>query len=1017
MISMLEKASQEGMPSNKRDPDRYDDAEDNPHATNRAPTQRGASFIQQRRAPSRMPSHIEGKASSADEVTIVKADSLSKKVAGAFFLRSASTDERQNSRKRRRGQLQASGPMGRSGQMSVGMVIDSEKQDGEDDEYMKMSNFLRVPPLSVHPMSPRKQRWDMCTVIILAFCSFLIPFNVCFEWNPIGIIMLNYLIDVYFLADIFLNFITGVEKENKENDEMFISFRRKDIWINYLSGWFAVDTVSTIPWAELFVALGTSGDTKNLKRSLRLSRLLRLLKLGRMMKIKGRLEDHFQIQEGFKEVTNFLIMFALLSHWFACAFYALGDWNLDRQHATFIKETGEYECNGSIDMTECSWAMGRNLYTTLRAENYPAAGYWAVMTLTTVGYGDVSAKFTSQRYLGAFAMVVGALMFAYGVSHIVNIVEELQHDTHVFTQKLDKCNRYMQFRQLSKELRIDIREFLHNIHRRERFAMSNEGDILNNVSIGLRARVAREVNQQILQEMPFFVGADVNLTLDMALNMESTFYAAFEEVVIEGEEADAMYFIVAGSVEVLINVDGGKILRVATLKQHQYFGETALLQADGGRKRNATVKTIMFSEFRLLRVDDFLRILSNFPQMLNHIEGMAEHRKKGKEQARRRSISDMRKSGPKDRKKSRHQNDVSQLVSAQNDDINNMTSARTDRRMSKRTSINMSRRISDVKDLGLADAEAERKELTEESKASLGEVKNPKGKGRPSIKIAPDSDPVTPVKKGNHGDKSPGSTPHHGTEEEAIAAALARRSEADQAMASKSEGETITSKSVATKGGGGDGGGDGGGEGGGRKGVVPPSPTEKAGGMKRRYSIERSQLIDQISKNITDPEKAKQAIEAVKEAKNREGIRKTLTKVDPHLKQQEVHKSSRKSNYAIPLHLRHEKISTVAELALANTRWQKEMNTRMDDLDDFMCDTRDTLIEITSALKNLDAMMRLPDPSGANESESESESDDDVPNQVNEEGGYNFQLADKSAVSGVDSRGFKRQTSNWDTRN
>ena len=75
-----------------------------------------------------MPSHIEGKASSADEVTIVKTDSLSKKVAGAFFLRSASTDERQNSRKRRRGQLQASGPMGRSGQMSVGMVIDSEKQ-------------------------------------------------------------------------------------------------------------------------------------------------------------------------------------------------------------------------------------------------------------------------------------------------------------------------------------------------------------------------------------------------------------------------------------------------------------------------------------------------------------------------------------------------------------------------------------------------------------------------------------------------------------------------------------------------------------------------------------------------------------------------------------------------------------------------------------------------------------------------------------------------------------------------
>ena len=75
-----------------------------------------------------MPSHIEGKASSADEVTIVKKESFTKKVTGALFVRSTSLGERQNSRKRRRGQLQASGPMGRSGQMSVGMVIDNEKQ-------------------------------------------------------------------------------------------------------------------------------------------------------------------------------------------------------------------------------------------------------------------------------------------------------------------------------------------------------------------------------------------------------------------------------------------------------------------------------------------------------------------------------------------------------------------------------------------------------------------------------------------------------------------------------------------------------------------------------------------------------------------------------------------------------------------------------------------------------------------------------------------------------------------------
>ena len=52
-----------------------------------------------------------------------------------------------------------------------------------------------------------------------------------------------------------------------------------------------------------------------------------------------------------------------------------------------------------------------------------------------------------------------------------------------------------------------------------------------------------------------------------------------------GEDGDAMYFIVAGSVEILV----GKVMnRVAVLVEKQYFGEAALLMPEGNRKRTAT---------------------------------------------------------------------------------------------------------------------------------------------------------------------------------------------------------------------------------------------------------------------------------------------------------------------------------------------------------------------------------------------------------------------------------------------
>merc|ERR1711988_105872 len=137
---------------------------------------------------------------------------------------------------------------------------------------------------------------------------------------------------------------------------------------------------------------------------------------------------------------------------------------------------------------------------------------------------------------------------------------------------------------------------LHNIRRRHRASIQDEEVLLSNLSMGLRSRVAMAINDQYLREMPFFLGADVNLTQELALNMESVFYSAYEDVMRQGEDGDAMYFIVAGSVEILV----GKVMnRVAVLVEKQYFGEAALMP-EGNRKRTATVRTLVFSEFRIL---------------------------------------------------------------------------------------------------------------------------------------------------------------------------------------------------------------------------------------------------------------------------------------------------------------------------------------------------------------------------------------------------------------------------------
>jgi hyperpolarization activated cyclic nucleotide-gated potassium channel 2 len=116
----------------------------------------------------------------------------------------------------------------------------------------------------------------------------------------------------------------------------------------------------------------------------------------------------------------------------------------------------------------------------------------AIMTITTIGYGDVSCAGPEQRMFGMVAMIIGALLFGYGVSNVVNIVEELRQDEREFREKLDHFNIYMREQDMPPALQDNIRDFLKNIKRveDEHMSVDDEMKLLSELSLGLREEVA-----------------------------------------------------------------------------------------------------------------------------------------------------------------------------------------------------------------------------------------------------------------------------------------------------------------------------------------------------------------------------------------------------------------------------------------------------------------------------------------------------------------------------------------------
>jgi NADH dehydrogenase len=100
-------------------------------------------------------------------------------------------------------------------------------------------------------------------------------------------------------------------------------------------------------------------------------------------------------------------------------------------------------------------------------------------------------------------------------------------------------------------------------------------------------------------------------------------FDAGEVVVRQGDLGDKLYIVKSGEVEVLKSRADGTEERVATLNAGDSFGEMALLT---GARRNATVKSLTPLDVMVVGRDDFLALISSFPELKAIFEELGRRR-------------------------------------------------------------------------------------------------------------------------------------------------------------------------------------------------------------------------------------------------------------------------------------------------------------------------------------------------------------------------------------------------------
>jgi CRP/FNR family transcriptional regulator, cyclic AMP receptor protein len=123
---------------------------------------------------------------------------------------------------------------------------------------------------------------------------------------------------------------------------------------------------------------------------------------------------------------------------------------------------------------------------------------------------------------------------------------------------------------------------------------------------------------EILKGVPIFAKMEPAKLKLLAFTGERMNFGAGQELFHQGDPGDAMYVILAGVAEVVIDSPGGPIT-VAQLEKNNFVGDMAIL---GDVPRTATIKAVEPLTTLRISKDMFYRLVTEFPQMA--IEMMRE---------------------------------------------------------------------------------------------------------------------------------------------------------------------------------------------------------------------------------------------------------------------------------------------------------------------------------------------------------------------------------------------------------
>lgn len=359
------------------------------------------------------------------------------------------------------------------------------------------------------PTSKYIERWDAFMVCVLVYTFFVTPYEVAFLEPCISVLFVcNRIADMSFLTEMIISCFTAYQHEQTASGSkgFWVTNLRKIRW-QYCKKWFFIDLLSLLSsFFEVLSIILKSSDLRRLQvmRVLRMSRLIRLLGILKTSRMINRMISRVEVSFSMVEVIRWAMRLLMVAHLMSCI------WGM----VAFVNEG--YGVQSWLTSLETS--KGHEFNREEPFTIYCVCLYWAMMTVTSIGYGDIQAQNLQEYVVCTFLMLVGGIMWTQIIGSACAAVSTMDKERIEHEQRMDSVLRMCQDRNLNPELRQRLRTYF--IRGRRMARIATYGQVTKFMSPALRGEVALRVTERYLQRIRFLVGVEDAFVVALAKELE-----------------------------------------------------------------------------------------------------------------------------------------------------------------------------------------------------------------------------------------------------------------------------------------------------------------------------------------------------------------------------------------------------------------------------------------------------------------------------------------------------------------